>query len=245
MKTAVIMQPTYLPWMGYFDLMDQADVFVLLDSVQFDKRSWQQRNRIKSPNGELMLSVPVLTKGQFTQRICEVKIDASAHFHKEHFKSIKLNYAKAKYFKDYSQSLEEIFNKNHEFLTDMTIAIMSWLKNEFGIKTELVRSSTLNVEDAKTGLLVKICQAIGANQYLSPLKSRDYIGEGEVFAKNKIKLLYHQYNHPQYTQLFGEFVSHLAAIDVLFNEGNKSLSIIRSGRQASLDGSLKEVDSKR
>ena len=245
MRTAVIMQPTYLPWMGYFDLMDQADVFVLLDSVQFDKRSWQQRNRIKSPNGELMLTVPVLTKGQFDQRICEVKVDASAHFYKEHFKSIRLNYAKAKYFKDYSQDLEKILSKSHGLLADMTIEIISWLRNELGIKTELVRSSTLNVDDVKTGLLVKICQAVGADEYLSPLKSRDYIGEGELFVKNKIKLLYHQYNHPQYTQLFGEFVSHLGAIDVLFNEGNKSLSIIHSGRQASLDGSPKEASFRR
>ncbi len=239
------MQPTYLPWMGYFDLMDQADIFVFLDSVQFDKRSWQQRNRIKSPRGELMLTVPVLTKGRFSQRICDVEIDASAHFYKEHFKSIKLNYAKAKHFQEYSQKLEEVFERRHELLADMTIEIILWLKNELGIKTEFIRSSTLDVNDAKAGLLVKICQAVGADEYLSPLKSRDYIGEGELFAKNKIKLSYHQYNHPQYTQLFGEFVSHLAAIDVLFNAGHECLSIIRSGRQARLDGGLEETFSKR
>ena len=93
------MQPTYLPWLGYFDLIHRSDIFVFLDSVQFDKRSWQQRNRIKSPNGELMLTVPVLTKGRFDQQIYDVGIDISQNFEKKHFNSIRSNYTKSKYFK--------------------------------------------------------------------------------------------------------------------------------------------------
>ena len=84
MTTIAIMQPTYLPWLGYFDLIDRSDILVFLDSVQFDKRSWQQRNRIKTPNGELMLTVPVLTKGKFDQKICDVMIDQSQNFEKKH-----------------------------------------------------------------------------------------------------------------------------------------------------------------
>ena len=104
------MQPTYLPWLGYFVLINRSDVFVFLDSVQFDKRSWQQRNRIKTPNGELMLTVPVLTKGRFNQNICDAIIDKSQKFEKKHFSSIRSNYMKSKYSKLYIQELEKIFN---------------------------------------------------------------------------------------------------------------------------------------
>ena len=96
MTTVAIMQPTYLPWLGYFDLIDRSDIFVFLNSVQFDKRSWQQRNRIKTPNGELMLTVPVLTKGKFKQKIYDVEIDKSKNFAKKHFNSISSNYKKSK-----------------------------------------------------------------------------------------------------------------------------------------------------
>src|SRR3989338_7823187 len=128
MKTAVIMQPTYLPWLGYFDLMDQADVFVLLDSVQFDKRSWQQRNRIKSPRGELMLTVPVTTKGRFDQRIYDVKVDPASQFVKDHIAAIKFNYAKAKYFQEYIGPVGDMLSKKREYLCEITVDIISWTK---------------------------------------------------------------------------------------------------------------------
>lgn len=230
MKTAVIMQPTYLPWLGYFDLMDQADVFVFLDSVQFDKRSWQQRNRIKSPNGELLLTVPVLTKGRFDQRICDVELDSTNSFKDAHLKAIKYNYAKAEYFKEYSDGLEKIFLREHHLLAELNIDLIMWIKDMLGIKTAVLRSSDLNVQGKRVELLVNICKEVGAKHYLSPVGAKEYIDGTDVFLKNNLMLSYSNFVHPVYRQLFGDFVSHLAAIDLLFNAGAESLEIIRSGR---------------
>ena len=240
MPKAVIMQPTYLPWLGYFDLMDQADIFVFLDSVQFDKRSWQQRNRIKSHHGEMMLTVPVLTKGKFDQRICDVKIDPASKFSNEHLKAIKFNYAKAPYFQEYFKAIENILNKEHSCLCEITIGLISCFKDMLGISTKLVRSSHLNVNLSKAELLVQICEKVGADQYLSPLRSKDYIGDGQLFAENHIDLIYHQYKHPQYNQLWGDFIPYLSVLDLLFNEGSKSLAIIRSGREMAISSKIYE-----
>lgn len=233
MKTAVIMQPTYLPWMGYFDLMDQSDVFVLLDSVQFDRRSWQQRNRIKSPQGELMLTIPVIKKGKFSQRICDVNLDIFSGFFKNHIKAIEFNYRKAKFFDKYFDSIRGLLSKG-EKLSEFTIEIMKWIKDSLGIKSELIRSSQLDVSGTKMELLVDICKKINADCYLSPLKSKEYIGNGNQFLSKNINLQYHQYAHPQYNQLFGEFIPYLSVLDLLFNEGDASLSIVRSGRESSI-----------
>ena len=130
MTTVAIMQPTYLPWLGYFDLINRSDIFVFLDSVQFDKRSWQQRNRIKTLNGELMLTVPVITKGKFDQKICDVMVDISQRFEKKHFNSIHSNYKKSKYFEIYIQELEEIYSIKINKLADLNIRLIKWLSSK-------------------------------------------------------------------------------------------------------------------
>lgn len=232
MRTAVIMQPTYLPWLGYFDLMDQGDVFVLLDSVQFDKRSWQQRNRIKTPHGELLLTVPVFSKGRFNQKICEVQIDKTTNFQEKHIRAIECNYAKAKFFERYMEDLANILRKKHSYLAELTIELICWLREAIGIKTELVRSFSLGIQRRKVELLVATCKSVGAQRYISPLRSKAYIGENDLFAENGIELCYHNYHHPQYNQLYGDFIPYLSVLDLLLNEGDRSLPIIRSGRGA-------------
>lgn len=230
MKTAVIIQPTYFPWIGYFDLMDQSDYFVFLDSVQFEKRSWQQRNRIKTSAGELQLSVPVLTKGRFQQKISEVKIDHTRSFYKKHIKSIKFNYAKATFYNRYINGLESILCQKHTYLADLNIELIKWIKAQLRIKTQLLRSSQLNVQGKKAELLVNICKVLDVQTYLSSIGSKSYIQEGILFSDNNIKLRYHDFKHPTYHQLYGKFIPYLSTIDLVFNEGEKSLEIIRSGR---------------
>jgi len=229
-KTIAIMQPTYLPWLGYFDLMAQSDIFVFLDSVQFDKRSWQQRNRIKSPSGELLLTVPVLTKQRRTQKICEVEIQPDSDFGDKHIKTIQYNYSKAPFFSRYLGGLAAILEKRHGYLAELTIELIDWLREAIGIKTELIRSSSLGIQGNKVELLVAICKSVGAERYLSPPGSRGYIEENDLFADNGIELCYHEYHHPRYRQLFGDFVPYLSALDLLLNEGDNSLSIIRFGQ---------------
>ena len=229
MKTASIMQPTYLPWLGYFDLTNRSDIFVFLDTVQLDKRSWQQRNRIKTPNSEIMLTVPVLTKGRFNQEIRDVEIDISQRFEKKHFNSIQLNYKNSKYYKLYIGELEEIFISKTSRLANLNIKLIKWLSSKIGIKTKFISSSELDVSGSKTELLINICKKINANHYLSPIGSKSYIEKNNLFNNSGIQLSYQNYQHPTYNQLFGDFIPYLSVIDLLFNEGGKSLEIIKSG----------------
>ena len=223
------MQPTYLPWLGYFDLTNRSDIFVFLDTVQLEKRSWQQRNRIKIPNSEIMLTVPVLTKGRYNQEIRDVEIDVSQQFEKKHFKSIQLNYKNSKYYKLYIGELEEIFFSNISRLANLNIKLIKWLSSKIGIKTKFISSSELDVSGSKTELLINICMKINANHYLSPIGSKGYIEKNNLFTNSGIQLSYQDYQHPTYNQLFGDFIPYLSVIDLLFNEGEKSLEIIKSG----------------
>ena len=229
MITVAIMQPTYLPWLGYFDLVDRSDVFVFLDSVQFEKRGWQQRNRIKTSTGELMLTVPVLTKGRSDQKICDVMIDISQKFEKKHFNSIYSNYKKSIFFKYFDVELEEIYKNEINKLVDLNIRLIEWLSSKLGINTKFVYSSQLDTDGSKTELLVNICKIINADHYISPAGSKEYIDQNNLFIKSGIKLSYQNYKHPTYNQLFGDFIPYMSVIDLLFNEGKKSLEIIKSG----------------
>ena len=145
MKTVAIMQPTYLPWIGYFSLMDQVDTFVFLDSVQFDKRSWQQRNRIKTSQGELFLTVPLITKGRQSQKIFEVEIDATQRFSDKHLKTIRNNYTKAAFFSEYWEEISELFHRDCHFLADLNIALIEWFRTKLDIEVEFVKSSSLKI----------------------------------------------------------------------------------------------------
>lgn len=226
---AAIMQPTYLPWMGYFALMDQVDEFVFLDSVQFTRRSWQQRNRIKSPQGEHCLTIPVFKKGLRDQLIKDVVIDKSSDYARDHMMTIKLSYAQAPYFKEYHQEIFSIFERGHERLADLTIDLIVRLKDVLGIKTKCLKSSDLNIDGKKDGLLSDICLHLKVDHYVSPVGSKVYLLDSPEFTDKHIQVSYNEYQHPEYHQLFGSFLPYMSVIDLLFNEGPKSLEIIRSG----------------
>lgn len=230
MKTVAIMQPTFLPWIGYFSLIDQVDTFVFLDSVQFDKRSWQQRNRIKTAQGAQYLSVPVLSKGKRDQKICEVEIDTSQKFQIRHLKTIENNYRKAPYFLKYWQDFKDQFLKEYSFLSDLNIILIKWFCEKLGLNPDFLFASKLNVEGKKVELLIDICRKTNADCYLSPLGSKTYIEDNNLFEKQGIMLQYQDYVHPQYSQLYSGFISHLSVLDLLLNEGNSSLKILRMGQ---------------
>lgn len=226
---AVIMQPTYLPWIGYFDLMDSADVFVLLDTVQFEKQSWQQRNRIKTGDAESKwLTVPVVQG--LKQKISDVRIEILKPWRRKHWGTIYQYYRRAPYWKQYSEELSALYSREWDFLFDWNVAVITFLKEQFGIKTKFVCASQIPVSGDRVGLLANICHYVETDVYLSPVGSADYIEENNIFASEGISLIYQKYVHPEYRQLYGEFMSHMSAIDLLFNEGPASLEIIRSGR---------------
>jgi hypothetical protein len=226
---AVIMQPTYLSWIGYFDLMDTADVFVLLDTVQFEKQAWQQRNRIKTAEGQsLWLTVPVIQN--LGQKMADVKINNAIPWRRKHWGTIEQYYKRAAYWKLYSDGLAAIYSQSWENLLDLNLTMINFLKEQFGIKTELVSASTIPVSGEKVRLVTNICHYLKADVYLSPVRAADYIEKDNIFKAEGISLIYHQYEHPVYAQLYGGFMPFMSSIDLLFNEGPNNLNIIRSGR---------------
>ena len=232
MVTAVIMQPTHLPWVGYFDLMEQCDVFVFLDSVQFARRSWQQRNRIKTSQGELLLTVPVVSKGLREQRICDTHIDRAVEFEKKHAASIRAAYAKAPYYEKISAGYKLITEKKHQMLADLNIELIEWLANILGIERKTVRSSSLAVSGKRSELLLEICRSVGADRYLSPLGSKEYLEDDALMTQDRaIELLFHEYAPVEYPQLHGDFIPSLSAIDLVMNQtSGEALETIKEGR---------------
>ena len=226
-----IMQPTYLPWSGYFGLMQSVDVFVLLDSVQFARRSWQQRNQIKTASGAQWLSVPVQSKGKRDQLICEVELDKSSGFAATHRRSIEMSYVKTPHFKQYADTLLPLLDNNSPLLADLTIGLILQLKAQLGITTCVLRSSELDGSGAKADLLASLCKQIGATAYVSPPGSKDYLDDSDAFEQIGVPVQYFEFKHPEYPQPFGEFLPYMSIIDMMFNCGERSPELIRGASE--------------
>jgi len=224
-----ISQPTYLPWIGYFDLIDQVDKFVLLDDAQFERRSWDQRNRIKSPTGLQWVTVPVHNRGRREQRLCEVEI-CDRRFWEKEVRSIEARYGEAPYFEIYFPRLKELHSEAGLKLVDLNLALIKWISSELGLTTPMVRSSSLNVDGRRSGRLAAMCKLLGATDYVSPRTALYLLEDLRIFAESGIKVWFHNYTHPEYKQRFPPFCAYASVLDLLFNEGPRSLEIIRSGR---------------
>ncbi|MFA6387239.1 MAG: WbqC family protein [Candidatus Paceibacterota bacterium] len=226
-----ILQPTYLPWLGYFEMIGHSDVFVVFDHVQFERKSWQQRNRIKTANGVVSLTVPV-EKMPREAKISEIKISYERSNPLErHWKTIELAYKKAPYFKIYKPFFEEVYSKRHVLLRDLNIEIIILICNILGIGPKIVFSSDLALKDdnlAKTEKVVNLCKNQGITQ-LYDAGGAEEILDKSLFEKENIEITFQNFQHPEYPQLWGEFAPYLSVIDLIFNQGDKSFSIIKSG----------------
>ncbi|GAB5522328.1 MAG: WbqC family protein [Roseivirga sp.] len=237
MSIAAVMQPTYLPWIGYFDLIDQVDVFVFYDDVQVVKGTWGMRNRIKNSGGQQFLTVPLQkTKSKFETTFVDAQLNAVINWRRKHLSAIRTNYTKAPYFNELFPQLESWLNEDFQNLAELNIGLITHFSNYIGLDTVLRRSSEMDgLEGVKDERLVPLLRQIGCKEYLSPIGAMEYINrnkKGGVFADYDISLFYHQFEHPEYQQLFGDFVSHMAIIDVLFNVGPEgTLKLIRAGRR--------------
>jgi len=229
-----ITQPTYVPWLGYFDLIDQVDQFVLLDNVQFEKQSWQQRNRIKTPSGLQWLTVPVVFRGRLGQQIKDVEI-REPDFARDHLRAVELSYRRSPFFDEYYPRFQNLLQscKPGNRLVDLNVSLITWLLEVLGISTTMVRSSELPVEGKRTALLADICRVLRAEVYLSPLGSAVYLlDEIAVMSDQNVQILFQNYEHPVYQQMFPPFQPFASVLDLIFNnEGERSLEIIRSGRR--------------
>lgn len=220
-----INQPAYLPWLGYFHRINISDVFVFFDYTQFEKNSLVNRNKIKTPQGPVMLTVPVKLKDHFHKTINNIEV-ADQKWQEKHWKAIELNYKKSKFWNDYSDKLKKIYEKEYFNIAAICYDQLLFFLELFNINTKIVKSSELeNIDSKKEQLVIDICSALGADIYVSGALGRDYINN-ENFHKHGIKLYFQNYKHPEYNQLWGEFQPSMSAIDLLFNEGPNSLNII-------------------
>jgi hypothetical protein len=224
----VILQPSYIPWRGYFDQIRRADLFIFYDDVQYDKHGWRNRNQIKSAQGKQWLTIPVHSAGA-TQgtRIKDVKIDWSKPWSKNHLKALTISYNKAPSFKKYMPLLESFFSRHDESIADFTIETTIALARELGLKhTRFMRASELEgINGQKTDRLIQILTKVGTTHYISGPSARNYI-ENEKFEAAGISLEYIVYDYPEYPQFYPPFDSNVSILDLLFMTGEEALKYI-------------------
>ncbi len=232
-KTAAIAQPTFLPWVGWFDLADQVDLLIILDDVSFSKQSWQQRNRIRTGNGLEFLTVPVKSAGRLGQHILDCEL-ANQLFVGKMLKSLRANYAKAPFFvksiDELTTTMEAAARTNR--LVELNCALISWMAARLEVTTSMIRSSTLGVGGQRGEHVAAICEHVGADRYLSPAGAEEYLAEDKAaFDRRDISVWFQVFEHPEYMQRFSPFMSHASALDLIFNTGPAAPEIMRSGRR--------------
>jgi hypothetical protein len=211
-----IHQPAYLPWLGYFDKLMRSDVFVFLDNVQFEKNSFINRNRIKTPQGATMLTAPVKSKGHTDSTLKETELDNSQHWKAKHLKSVFLNYRSAPRFNSCYPKLEALYGAEDTLLADMCFRQLQFWLHELGVEKKLVRASSLPVTSRKSDLVFDLCRHFEADHYISGALGRDYLEE-EKFTNAGIRIEYQDYQHPVYSQLHGEFLPYMGIVDFWMN----------------------------
>jgi len=227
-------QPVYLPWLGLFHKIALADKYVLLNEVQYLHRDWMNRNKIKTGSGLIWLTVPVLHKEHRGDITSKKKIYNDDNWMKKHLDAIYFNYKKTPFFEDYYPFFEDVYNKEWLFLADLNEYMLKWFLKELNINTEFVKDSDYTFEGDKSDLIVDMCKKLGADTYIFGKLGKDYAIKQD-FDNAGIKLIFQDYNHPQYPQRFGEFAPNLSIIDLLFNCGPKSYEILMSNNMIKSD----------
>jgi len=225
MTTAVILQPSYIPWRGFFDLVRRADVFVFYDDVQYDKHGWRNRNRVKTAQGARWLTIPVASRGNTTEGLLvkDARVTWTEDWPKKHLSTIRQSYARAPFFAAQLPLVEELYARASEdrpgLLCDFTIPTTIALARALGVAhTRFVRSSELGINGSKTGRLVEIVKGVGADHYLSGPSAKDYIDDA-AFRDAGVGLEYIVYDYPEYEQLHPPYDPQVSVLDLLFMKG--------------------------
>lgn len=223
MCRVIITQPNYIPWKGYFSPMRKIDYLVMYDDVQYTKRDWRNRNYLIGNNGPELLTIPVITKGKFSQKINETKI-SDHNWNKKHWKFIYLNYKKSKYFYKYSDIFEDLFMSiDTELLSEINITFIKKIVELLNINIKILKSSDFNVSGDRNEKLLKICKLLNTKTYISGPSAKSYIDEG-LFKKNDLLIEYNSYhNFKVYNQMWNGFDHNVSIVDMLFNLGEKTI----------------------
>lgn len=228
-KRVAILQSNYIPWRGYFDLINRVDEFILFDDMQYTRRDWRNRNRIKTPHGVQWLTIPVQVKGKYLQPINQTRVEGPA-WAGQHWRRLAQCYCKAPFFDRYAPALEQLYRdvEADQLLSQINYRFLSLICELLGIRTRLSWSTDYQSAEGKTERLVSLCRQAGANAYLSGPAARDYI-KSEYFAEAGIDLSYMDYSgYPEYRQMYPPFEPAVTVLDLLFNEGPDAPRFMRS-----------------
>ncbi|MCL6499746.1 MAG: WbqC family protein [Firmicutes bacterium] len=230
-------QPHYLPWLRYMAKVALADVFVLLDDVQYTRRGWQNRNRIKTADGWTYLTVPVHTHAD--SRILDVKV-AEERWRTQHWKSLRTAYGRSPHFSPHAGFFESFYANPWERLVDLNVASLDYLRSALGIRTPFVRASSLGVPGRASERLVRICKELGATLYLSGAYAATNHLDRSAFRGSGVEIAVLQWECPTYTQCHPKagFVPDLSVVDLLFNEGPRALTVLLGGARILQDASV-------
>lgn len=227
MKKVAILQSNYIPWKGYFDLIAAVDEFILYDDMQYTRRDWRNRNQIKTPQGVQWLTVPVLVKGKYYQKIRETELDGE-EWARAHWKALIQNYRRAPHFGEIAAWLEPLYLSEHyTHLSPLNRRFIEAVCSYLGIKTKLSNSWDYPLSEGKTERLADLCAQAGGTEYISGPAAKEYLDEG-VFKGRGIKLTWFDYSgYPEYLQLWGEFTHGVTVLDLLFNCGKEASQYMR------------------
>ena len=227
-KKIAIVQSNYIPWKGYFDLISLVDEFILYDDMQYTKRDWRNRNRIKTPNGLIWLTIPVMVKGKYVQKIKDTVI-SDPLWNEKHWKSIVHNYSKARYFQYYKGLFEDLYRGAKEkYLSRVNYRFLKAICEILDIRTVLSWSMDYHLVEGKTERLMDLCKQSGATEYISGPTAQGYIDE-KMFQVEGIAINYIDYSgYPEYNQPFQPFEHRVSVIDLIFNAGPEAPKYMKS-----------------
>jgi len=227
-KKVAILQSNYIPWKGYFDLIASVDEFIIYDDMQYTKRDWRNRNKIKTNNGAQWLSIPVEVKGKYLQSIQDTKI-SDEHWGKKHWNSIKQNYSKSRYFEQYKDLFEGVYLESSvEHLSLINYKLICVINKILGIETKISWSSDYTLLDGKSERLLGLCKDSNASEYISGPAAKDYLDES-LFTDSDIQVTWFDYSgYPEYEQRFPPFEHGVTILDLIFNEGPDAAKFMKN-----------------
>lgn len=228
-KTIAVIQSNYIPWKGYFDIINMSDEFILFDEAQYTRRDWRNRNKIKTPQGTQWLTIPVKVKGKYHQLINETEIN-DTHWITEHLKTIRHFYARAACFKDVFPFLEDLYQQaaQETLLSHVNYIFLRGICDYLGIQTPLVWSTDYVLVEGKTDRLLNVCHQAGAAEYISGPSAKGYMDEA-LFETGKVKITYMDYSgYPEYPQLYPPFDHAVSIVDMLLNLGKDTPQYMKS-----------------
>ena len=220
-------QPVYMPWLGLFHKIALADLFCYFDIVQYQRKDYNNRNKIKTSNGELWLSVPVESKNHLNKNVSKILI-VQGNWVKKHLKSIELNYKKTPFFKDYFPELQSILiNESKNSLGYLNLKLLEFFMECLSIDTQIVKASDYSFDGIGSDLVLDMCVRLGADSYIFGEQGKNY-ADVKAFKEAEIVVEFQNYIHPVYRQMGRDFLPYMSIIDLLFNEGDKSFDMLMS-----------------